>query len=58
METRFKLLTIVDSSATNSPSFFMVYVWMGGKNGNKLLSCQKKTDTCGIDLLLMLKALK
>ena len=55
---RLKLLTIVDSSATNSPSFLTGYVWTGGKNGNKLLSCQKKTYTCGIDLLLMFKALK
>ena len=55
---RLKLLTIVDSSATNSPNFFTGYVWTGGKNGNKLWSCQKKTDTCGIDLLLMFKALK
>ena len=55
---RLKLLTIVDSSATNSPSFFMGYVWTGGKNGNKLLSCQKKRYTCAIDLLLMFKPLK
>ena len=25
---------------------FMGYVWTGGKNGNKLVSCQRKTDTC------------
>ena len=25
----------------------MGYVWTGGKNGNKLLSCQRKTDSCG-----------
>ena len=55
---RLKLLTIMDSLATNSVSFFMGHVWTGCKNGNKLLSCQRKTDTCGIDLLLMFKALK
>ena len=53
-----KLLTIMDSSATNSLSFFMGYVGTGGKNGNKLLSCQRKMDTCGIVLLLMFKTLK
>ena len=45
----------------------MEYMWMGGKNRNKLLSCQRKTDTCGrgveekeesIVLLLTFKALK
>ena len=25
----------------------MGYVWTGGKNGNRLLSCQRKTDSCG-----------
>ena len=56
-----KLLTIVDSSATNSASFFFLIPWLCGrekKNGNKLLSCQRKTDTCGIVLLLMFEALK
>ena len=46
---------------------FMGYVWTGGKNGNKLLSCKRKTDTCrrgveekeeSIVLLLTFKALK
>jgi len=46
------------SLATNSPSFLMGHVWTAGKNRNKLLSCQRKTDTCGIVLLLMFEALK
>ena len=25
----------------------MEYMWVGGKNGNKVLSRQRKTDTCG-----------
>ena len=45
----------------------MGYVWTGGKNGNKLLSCRSKTNTCwwgleekeeSIVLLLTFKALK
>ena len=45
----------------------MEYMWVGGKNGNKVLSRQRKTDTCGqgvektedsIVRLLTFKALK
>ena len=37
METRLKLLTIVDSLATNSPSFFMGYKGTGEKERIVLL---------------------
>ena len=45
----------------------MGLVWTAGKNGNKLLSCQRITDTCGwgveekeesIVLLITFKAIK
>ena len=42
METHLKLLTIVDSSATNSPSFFMGYVWTGEKDREQTFKLSKE----------------
>ena len=63
MNNVFKLPTFLFPSLVN---FFMGYVWTGGKNRNKLLSCQRKMDTCGLGeekgesivLLLTFKAFK
>ena len=50
-ETRLKLLTIVDTSAIFSFRFWLQFSWdrcgREAKSGKKLLSFQRKTDTCG-----------